>query len=129
VLEDSGARLVLTQETLRARVPTASARILSVDALGDALEREDGGALEPLTTADHLAYVIYTSGSTGKPKGVAVPHRGACNSAEAAQRRFDVPPDARVLQFSAWTFDASMFDLMLALRAGATLCLAPAKSL
>lgn len=75
--------------------------------------------------ADNLAYVIYTSGSTGKPKGVLVQHRGLSNLAEAQMQTFNLKPENRVLQFASLSFDASIFEIVMALRVGATLFLAP----
>ncbi len=75
-------------------------------------------------TADNLAYVIYTSGSTGAPKGTMVPHRGTCNLAAAMSRDFELWPERRMLQFAAFSFDASVFEIFSTLAGGATLCLA-----
>jgi amino acid adenylation domain-containing protein len=80
-------------------------------------------------TADKLAYVIYTSGSTGKPKGVLIQHRGLCNLAEAQIEAFNLQPTNRVLQFASLSFDASIFEIVMALGAGGTLCLANRESL
>ena len=129
LLEDSGARLLLTQDVLRARLPAYGGMVLAVDTLQEELARREDTDLARLATPDNLAYLLYTSGSTGRPKGVAVPHRGVCNAAEAEQRAFDLKPGARVLQFSTWCFDSSMFELLQALRAGATLCLMPREAL
>lgn len=71
-----------------------------------------------------MAYVIYTSGSTGQPKGVLLNHRGLANVAEAQVRTFRLQHGDRVLQFSSMSFDASLFEIVMALRTGATLCLA-----
>jgi amino acid adenylation domain-containing protein/non-ribosomal peptide synthase protein (TIGR01720 family) len=76
-----------------------------------------------LTAPDNLAYVIYTSGSTGTPKGALLPHRGLCNISEAQVRTFGLGPDDRVLQFASISFDASTFEIVMALRAGVILCL------
>jgi amino acid adenylation domain-containing protein len=69
------------------------------------------------------AYVIYTSGSTGRPKGVVVPRRALANVAAEQQRLFGVGSGDRVLQFASPGFDASIFEIIMALGSGATLCM------
>jgi amino acid adenylation domain-containing protein len=83
-------------------------------------ETGDAEDLGLATSGEAPAYVIFTSGSTGQPKGVVIPHRGICNTA-AAQRIFDIQPGSRVLQASSIGFDASIFEIALALGHGATL--------
>jgi amino acid adenylation domain-containing protein len=72
--------------------------------------------------------VIYTSGSTGEPKGVAIPHAGALNivaTQRAALPAFRPRPGAagrqRVLQYASPSFDASIYEMILALAHGGTL--------
>jgi amino acid adenylation domain-containing protein len=67
------------------------------------------------------AYLIYTSGSTGTPKGVIVPHAGLAMVASLQARRCGIGPDGRVLQILPPSFDASVWQLVMALAAGAAL--------
>ncbi len=80
-------------------------------------------------TNDNLAYVIYTSGSTGKPKGVLSQHQGLYNLAQAQHQVFNLKRQNRILQFASLSFDASIFEIVMALGIGATLCLAREESL
>ncbi|WP_271035757.1 AMP-binding protein, partial [Mycolicibacterium hassiacum] len=70
------------------------------------------------------AYVIFTSGSTGVPKGVIVTHAGIPALAAAQREVFGLGPDARVLMVAAPTFDASVFEMVLAAGARAALVVA-----
>ncbi|MCM3341114.1 amino acid adenylation domain-containing protein [Paenibacillus sp. MER TA 81-3] len=76
-----------------------------------------------------LAYVIFTSGSTGKPKAVLVEHRGIWNMAEAQRRYFDLNDTSKILQFASFSFDAWIFEIVMAFRSGGTLCMAAAETL
>ncbi|WP_308201406.1 non-ribosomal peptide synthetase [Sphaerisporangium perillae] len=71
------------------------------------------------------AYVIYTSGSTGRPKGVVVTHQGIAASAASQRERLRTLPGSRVLQFAPLSTDTSIFEMLYAFGAGATLVIAP----
>lgn len=72
-----------------------------------------------------LAYVIYTSGSTGRPKGVEIGHSNLSNLVDWHLAAFGLRPGDRVSCLSGLTFDALIWELVPALVAGATICLAP----
>lgn len=79
--------------------------------------------------ADHTAYIIYTSGSTGHPKGVMLPHRGLAQLARLHREAFSVGPGKQVLQYSPFSFDASIWECVMALLTGACLNLAAPEDL
>jgi amino acid adenylation domain-containing protein len=125
MLEDARIRLLLTEQRLVGLLPHDAMQVVCLDADWPTIEASAESPPPRRATADDLAYVIYTSGSTGAPKGVLVNHRGLCNVAEAQRQILGVRPGCRVLQFSSLSFDASAFDIILALSSGATLVLAP----
>ncbi|MCW7551028.1 amino acid adenylation domain-containing protein, partial [Photorhabdus sp. APURE] len=84
----------------------------------------DSNPTVPTLTSRHLTYVIYTSGSTGTPKGVMVEHRGLVNLIQEKITQFSINPESRVLQFASSGFDASIWEIMIALGGGASLVIA-----
>ncbi len=72
---------------------------------------------------NNLAYLIYTSGTTGKPKGVMVEHHGVVAMREYLKKVYEVTVNDCVLQFANYIFDASVYEMTMALLNGATLSL------
>jgi amino acid adenylation domain-containing protein len=122
MISDSGAKLVLTQEKLIRVLPEGVGTVcLDRDWDEIAAAKERSAAVRP--AARNLAYLIYTSGTTGQPKGVLAEHRGLPNVVQEQIRLFSVGPGWRVLQFASLAFDASLFEIVMALCSGAELCL------
>ncbi len=112
MLEDSGARVLLTRESL-------------TDPAGDG-EGDEPAAPQPLPgmpAPANTAYVIYTSGSTGRPKGVLVPHAALVSYVESAGEDAGIGAGDRVLQFASMSFDTSAEEIYPCLVRGATLVL------
>ncbi|MCP5098040.1 MAG: amino acid adenylation domain-containing protein, partial [Chloroflexi bacterium] len=122
IIEDSQAPLLLTQSHLLAQLPDHQAQVICLDTVDTAVYPTHDP--ETAVSPDNLAYIIYTSGSTGRPKGVLVPHRGLLNVIKADQLTYQLTPQDRVLQFASLSFDASVYDILMALSVGATLQLA-----
>jgi amino acid adenylation domain-containing protein len=132
MLEDSGAPVVITQPHLVADLPAHSARVVVLDGEGAPLGMDGEGRTDdpaPRTLPENLAYIIYTSGSTGRPKGVMAVHRGAVNLALGTAGPMGLHSRSRVLQFASLSFDASVWEFVATLLAGARLHLAPQENL
>lgn len=124
MLEDSGAVLILTVSQLVEHYRRTDLNMVLLDEWSS--QELTGADSCPVINVGPLdvAYVIYTSGSTGKPKGVEVLHRGVCNLAEEEIRLLEVGKGSRVLQFASFSFDTSIWEIVMTLASGATLVMA-----
>ncbi|HEV3001838.1 MAG TPA: amino acid adenylation domain-containing protein [Solirubrobacteraceae bacterium] len=122
VLADAGPALVLTAADAGDRLPAHAAPVLRLDADWIDVADEPGERPGVPTSPDGLAYVIYTSGSTGSPKGVEITHGGAANLAASLRTMFRLTPDDRVALLASLSFDASVWELLMALGNGSPLC-------
>ena len=125
MIDDSAMALLLTQASVNLPVP-AHLSVLALDQPGDWLASYASSAPSIAVDGDNLAYMIYTSGSTGQPKGVAVRHAGLTNHMLWMRNALQLGAEDRVLQRTAFSFDASVWEFWLPLLSGAQLVLAPA---
>ncbi|MBO3285399.1 non-ribosomal peptide synthetase [Paenibacillus polymyxa] len=133
MLEDSGAKVLLTQTPLRERAEAwlgeeelALAAVLYLDDEASYSEERTNADSFHEARPEDLAYVIYTSGTTGKPKGVMIEHRSLVNTAAGYQReyRLDQFP-VRLLQFASFSFDVFVGDIARTLYNGGTMVIVP----
>jgi amino acid adenylation domain-containing protein len=122
MVRDSAARVVVTDATWRQAAGGLGVPV-AVAGEGDLAAGRRRAGPAPASGLDELACVMFTSGSTGRPKGVGVTQRGVLNLAA------DQCPDAiarrRMLWHSPQAFDASTFELWVALLGGGTVVVAP----
>ena len=115
MLEDSGARVVVTTTNLVGSLPPHS-DALCVDAGGDVREADRPRVA---VAGEHLAYVIFTSGSTGRPKGVMIEHRNVTSFFEAMDQVLGTKPGVWLATTSI-SFDISVLELFWTLARGFT---------
>jgi amino acid adenylation domain-containing protein len=124
ILTDARPRLVITQMQFRESLQIDESSVVYLDRDWSEFARESKA--NPVTPVgpDNLAYVIYTSGSTGQPKGVMISHRSICNRLLWMQEVYPLRADDTLLQKTALSFDASVWELFLPLMVGARLVMA-----
>ncbi|WTL34041.1 amino acid adenylation domain-containing protein [Nocardia sp. NBC_01503] len=130
MVTDSRATLGLTVSDRRAALPDAVSW-LELDR-PEFAEVTHTFPAEMVTNADrarslhgaHPAYVIYTSGSTGLPKGVVVTHAGLAGLCQEQRERFAITAESQVLHVASPSFDASVFEMLMAIGSSATLVVA-----
>ncbi len=121
MLQDAGARLLLTQRHLAKPLPAGKWQILDVDELRTSnypVTRSENSV-----SGNDLAYVIYTSGSTGRPKGVQITHASLLNLVFWHQQTFGVQLGDRATHLASPAFDAAVWELWPYLTAGASVYL------
>ncbi|CAM1366015.1 amino acid adenylation domain-containing protein [Tenacibaculum xiamenense] len=87
------------------------------------IDKYDNATPDVVVKANDLAYVIYTSGSTGKPKGVMIEHYSIINTILSQIADFSIDTNDSCLQFASPSFDASIWEIGIALLSGASLCI------
>ncbi|MBY4575020.1 non-ribosomal peptide synthetase [Gordonia paraffinivorans] len=139
MLADCGAGLLITVDSMTGG-DTAAAEGGSVDVEQWVLDDLDvelsfvGVGDHPLSDAertrpvhvDDPAYLQFTSGSTGRPKAVVITHAGLAEMVAEQHAILGISPRARVLQLAAPGFDVGVFEILLAMCAGAELVVSPA---
>jgi amino acid adenylation domain-containing protein/non-ribosomal peptide synthase protein (TIGR01720 family) len=120
MLSDAKPVRVVTTAALAGRLPRGGNRVL-LDHMDTALASHVDTNPDVSREVTDVAYVIYTSGSSGTPKGVQVTNSGIGSLAHTHVERLGAGPGCRVLQFAPLSFDASVWELCMALLTGATL--------
>ncbi len=137
ILEDCRVRAVIVDGRCLGVVPApdasvgAPASVLVADAVPgtplperheafDAATAGDGTFVPPEHNPDDLAYILYTSGSTGQPKGAMVSHRNVVSFIDWCSSTFAPTPEDRFSNHAPFHFDASVLDLFLSAKHGAS---------
>ena len=95
MVEDSGIRMLLTEQKCKHLFSSASEKTICLDSDWSTVARESTENLAAGAVPTNLAYVMYTSGSTGQPKGAMIVHGGLVNYLSWAIRAYGVEAGAR----------------------------------
>ena len=137
-------RALITSCTLSEKLRTTSREEwpISVTFFVDKMPDVPALAAQPLSFADilpsqpvtppsvnvvghDLAYILFTSGSTGTPKGVMLSHLNALTFVNWGFETFAITSRDRLSNHAPFNFDLSVFDIFVAVKAGAAISLVP----
>ncbi len=133
ILDDSRPAAVLCASGLEQRLPPGLPVLPiewqegSLPAAGTYPSPGDGSIAETLAPQSP-AYLIYTSGSTGRPKGVLLPWEGIARLGDFFRQELGIGPGDVVGQFASLSFDASVWEMLMAFLTGAKLVILPEQS-
>jgi amino acid adenylation domain-containing protein len=113
MVDDVGAKVVIGGASF---APDTDVTVVSPDETGPHVDW-------PEPQPHDLAYVMYTSGSTGRPKGVMIERRSMHAFVEWGVGAFTREELESVLCSTSFSFDISIFELLVPLAAGGRMVL------
>jgi tyrocidine synthetase III len=120
LIKDSGSKLLLTQEHLKADILHDGDTIII-----DKIKPEKQEIKNPNVKATELLYIIYTSGSTGKPKGVQISNKNMLNYYKWFTGIVDLSSKDKGLLTTSFAFDAIYTQLISLLLEGGEIHIIP----
>ncbi|MBT5890779.1 MAG: amino acid adenylation domain-containing protein, partial [Chromatiales bacterium] len=120
MLEDSGARVLVTETGLSQQLMTDGIEVICADQSTSLSNTK----LPETVNSDDLAYQIYTSGSTGLPKGVQIEHSAVVNFLQSMADTPGLDSNDTLLSVTTLCFDISILEFFLPLTVGAKLVIA-----
>ena len=120
MVKDSGLGVIITQREHVEKYIGCNVELIVLEDL----ELDNFSTENPMIPVEpnNLAYLIYTSGTTGSPKGVLVEHKGVPSIISESIDLLGLDSSDVVLQFMSLSFDASLWEISLAVCSGASLC-------
>jgi amino acid adenylation domain-containing protein len=107
------------------RVPEVTALAPQSFSFTDRLSSESATSPSVEVISHDLAYILFTSGSTGTPKGVMLSHLNALTFVNWSFETFAITAQDRLSNHAPFNFDLSIFDIFVAVKAGASISLVP----
>lgn len=124
LIGEIGGELVLCSSSVHANISQLCEKTFAVCQTSISQLSDSPLALPGIRpTLSSPAYSIFTSGTTGKPKVTVVEHIALSTSALAMADSMNIDARTRSLQFSNYTFDVSILEIMMVLINGGCICI------
>ncbi|MEM8906776.1 MAG: amino acid adenylation domain-containing protein, partial [Bacteroidota bacterium] len=121
IIKDTQIKCLLILSEHLFEVTTFDMAVFALDVQLEPIE--ESNPVHPILypgSANDIAYVMYTSGTTGQPKGTLVTQQNVVKLIEETGA-IAVQPNDRVLQWSNFAFDGSVYEIFASLLQGASL--------
>ncbi|KAJ5429495.1 AMP-dependent synthetase/ligase [Penicillium cf. griseofulvum] len=124
LIDEIGTKLILCSSSVHTKVSKLCAKSFAVCQTSLSQLSDSPLTLPGLrSTPNNAAYAIFTSGTTGKPKATVVEHTALSTTAIAMIDALHMNSTTRALQFSNYTFDVSILEIMMTLMTGGCVCI------
>ncbi|MFT8349159.1 amino acid adenylation domain-containing protein [Clostridium saccharoperbutylacetonicum] len=120
MLKDSKSKMLLVKKHQIEKVNLEKINIQLIDLNSKEIFSESKENIPNINSVKDLVYVIYTSGSTGNPKGVCLENRNLAKLINNPDY-IEIKDNDKILQSGSLSFDASVFQIWVALLNGAAL--------
>lgn len=110
LIEDSCPELIITDKNCNA-LSFQNIDAININQLETDNERDTNPKIK--INREDIAYIIYTSGSTGIPKGVLINHGALLNRILWMDKQYHLKQDDVIYQKTIYTFDVSVWELLL----------------
>lgn len=125
LLEDSGAKIILTSKKLVNKIPKMDKKMLFIE--NESIFNTDLPITEDVYP-DNCAYRISTSGSTGRPKCISIEHRSLMNMCMYAIDYINADENDICGVYLSFSFDAVIKQILPYLLCGASVDIIPQSS-
>lgn len=126
ILNDTGARIILTQNSLVRNLPECGLKVVCLDTGWNTVvaDEKDYSPSNDVHKAENLVCVIYTSGTTGKPKGVMIENKSMVNLISSFISSYNAGKNDRILPLTSVASASFAGEIFPIICAGGTLVLA-----
>tara|TARA_R110000850_G_scaffold67188_2_gene149516 strand:+ start:23662 stop:30225 length:6564 start_codon:yes stop_codon:yes gene_type:complete len=118
ILEDSGAKVLITQAGLAAKAAGKIDQVVLLDECDLSTQPSSNPGVE--VSQEDRFYMVFTSGSTGRPKGCINFYRGVSNLYHWVREEFSLNADSRMLMMTSVGFDLTQKSIFAPLISGGT---------
>lgn len=114
----------VTEKNL-AELPTGITTVHYKDAVTGGINQKALDYIRSYSKSTDLLYVLFTSGSTGVPKGVTLSHAAVIDFMDWVCEKYNLDETTTLCNQAPFYFDASVPDLYIPLKTGATVYIPP----